>query len=78
MKPHKFKRMAIDLIERVDTEGYRVEYSHNAIWFIHVSEKYPNGNKHLYLFNNTEDDKTLLMKFEKVKKVISGEALIND
>ncbi|CYB28396.1 Uncharacterised protein [Staphylococcus aureus] len=31
MKPHKFKRMAIDLIERVQSTAYEVEYKYNII-----------------------------------------------
>lgn len=32
MKPHKFKRMAIDLIERVQSTSYQVDYKYNVIW----------------------------------------------
>ncbi|HDA2408353.1 TPA: hypothetical protein O4564_002613 [Staphylococcus aureus] len=77
MKPHKFKRMAIDLIERVQSTAYQVEYKYNIIWVWHYSDDYLGKIASINMHNNVDDDSTLLTKYEKAKKVLAGEALID-
>ncbi|MEI1797135.1 hypothetical protein VWB26_05235 [Staphylococcus aureus] len=77
MKPHKFKRMAIDLIERVQSTSYQVDYKYNVIWVWQYSDDYLGKIASINMHNNVDDDSTLLTKYEKAKKVLAGEALID-
>ncbi|WP_217971474.1 hypothetical protein [Staphylococcus xylosus] len=70
MKQHKFKRIALDLIERINSDDFKVEYSIDAISFWAKQ----NGEfKHLYLTNHKYYDQENLKKYELAKKVIAGE-----
>lgn len=78
MKQHKFKRIAIDLIERIQSDRYQIEYKYDVIWFYHFSDKYTRSIESLCMINNIDDDKTILTVYEKVKKVLAGEELIDE
>ncbi|HDH5591609.1 hypothetical protein [Staphylococcus aureus] len=77
MKPHKFKRMAIDLIERVQSTSYQVDYKYNVIWIWHYSDEHLGKIASINMHNNVDDDNTILARYEKAKKMIAGEALID-
>lgn len=75
MKPHKFKRMAIDLIERVQSTSYQVDYKYNVIWGWHYSDDYLGKVASINMHNNVDDDNTILARYEKAKKMLAGEVL---
>ncbi|MGW7932413.1 hypothetical protein BU107_11115 [Staphylococcus xylosus] len=75
MKQHKFKRIALDLIERIDSDDFKVEYSLYAISFW---AKQDGEYKHLYLTNHKYYDQENLEKYELAKKVIAGEEQLLD
>ncbi|HFN8269269.1 TPA: hypothetical protein ACHHI0_000378 [Staphylococcus aureus] len=78
MKPHKFKRMAIDLIERVQSNSYQVDYKYNVIWAWHYSDDYLGKVASINIHNNVDDDNTILARYEKAKKMLAGEVLSDD
>ncbi|HHW6865634.1 TPA: hypothetical protein ACU2WL_001303 [Staphylococcus aureus] len=75
MKPHKFKRMAIDLIECVQSTSYQVDYKYNVIWVWHYSDDYLGKVASINMHNNVDDDNTILARYEKAKKMLAGEVL---
>lgn len=75
MKPHKFKRMAIDLIERVQSTSYQVDYKYNVIWVWYYSDDYLGKVASINMHNNVDDDNTILARYEKAKKMLAGEVL---
>ncbi|HDH1978771.1 TPA: hypothetical protein PIU80_001550 [Staphylococcus aureus] len=75
MKPHKFKRMAIDLIERVQSTSYQVDYKYNVIWVWHYSDDYLGKVASINMHNNVDDDNTILARYEKAKKMLAGGVL---
>ncbi|HDA1816807.1 TPA: hypothetical protein O4300_002671 [Staphylococcus aureus] len=75
MKPHKFKRMAIDLIERVQSTSYQVDYKYSVIWVWHYSDDYLGKVASINMHNNVDDDNTILARYEKAKKMLAGEVL---
>ncbi|HDN3455021.1 TPA: hypothetical protein P1V03_002767 [Staphylococcus aureus] len=70
MKPHKFKRMAIDLMERVQSTS-----KYNVIWVWHYSDDYLGKVASINMHNNVDDDNTILARYEKAKKMLAGEVL---
>ncbi|PTE69897.1 hypothetical protein BUY42_00335 [Staphylococcus devriesei] len=78
MKQHKFKRMAYDLMELIPTNRFQVDYKYSIIWFAHFDERYTNGVKTLCMDNVVDDESSMLTKFELAKKVIKGEAYLNE
>ena len=73
MKQHKFKRIALDLIERISTDRFAVNYKYDVIWFYHFDEKYEKGIKSLSMFNNLDADHIILERYEHAKNLIKGE-----
>ncbi|MGW7906952.1 hypothetical protein ACWEXP_04155 [Staphylococcus pseudoxylosus] len=53
MKKQKFKRLAIDLLQKIESEGMIIEYIDNTIWFHHSHDNYKEGMASIYMFNNT-------------------------
>lgn len=78
MKHHKFKRMAYDLIELINSDRFQVDYKYNLIWLTHFNDRYEQGIKNILLDNRVDKDNEMLAKFELAKKVIKGECLINE
>ncbi|RIO94480.1 hypothetical protein [Staphylococcus haemolyticus] len=78
MKQHKFKKMALDLIELVPNDRFQVEYKYNIIWFAHFDKRYPKNVKTKYIDNDIDDERTMLIKFERFKKVLKGECLLDE
>ncbi|MEB7863853.1 hypothetical protein NGC65_00155 [Staphylococcus xylosus] len=78
MKKQKFKRLAIDLLQKIEGEGMIIEYIDNTIWFHHSHHDYKEGMASIYMFNNTQKDTEILARYEQVKKVITGERLFCD
>lgn len=75
MKQQKFKRIALDLIERIDNDDFKVEYSLYAISFW---AKQDGEFKHLYLTNHKYYNQENLKKYELAKKVIEGKATLTE
>ncbi|MGW7889954.1 hypothetical protein [Staphylococcus xylosus] len=75
MKEHKFKRIALDLIGRINDENFIVEYKVNAISFW---AKQDGEFQHLYFTNHKYYDHENLKKYELAKKVISGEQQLTE
>lgn len=73
MKQHKFKRIALDLIERISTDRFAVDYKYDVIWFYHFDEKYEKGIINLSMFNNLDADHVILERYEHAKNLIKGE-----
>lgn len=78
MKQHKFKKMALDLIELVPNDRFQVEYKYNIIWVAHFDKRYPKNVKTKYIDNDIDDERTMLIKFERFKKVLKGECLLDE
>lgn len=78
MKKQKFKRLAVDLLQKIEGEGMIIEYIDNTIWFHHSHEKYKEGMASIYMFNNMQKDTEILARYEQAKKVIAGERLVSD
>ncbi|MGW7931856.1 hypothetical protein ACWEWU_09380 [Staphylococcus xylosus] len=75
MKEHKFKRMAIDLIERIEDDRCIVEYKKGMIAFL---ERQYLGFKAMYITNHKRYDKENQAKYELAKKVIAGERQLTE
>ncbi|WP_436880979.1 hypothetical protein [Staphylococcus pseudoxylosus] len=78
VKKQKFKRLAIDLLQKIEGEGMIIEYIDNTIWFHHSHDNYKEGMASIYMFNNTHKDTEILARYEQAKKVIAGERLVCD
>ncbi|MGW7932595.1 hypothetical protein BU107_10665 [Staphylococcus xylosus] len=75
MKEHKFKRMAIDLIARIEDDRCIVEYKKGMIVFI---ERQDLEFKALYITNHKRYDKENQAKHELAKKVIARERQLTE
>ncbi|MGW7932732.1 hypothetical protein ACWEWU_13995 [Staphylococcus xylosus] len=75
MKEHKFKRMAIDLIERIEDDRCIVEYKTGMIVFL---ERQDLEFKALYITNHKSHDRENQAKYELAKKVIAGERQLTE
>ncbi|WP_436938426.1 hypothetical protein [Staphylococcus xylosus] len=49
MKKQKFKRLAIDLLQKIEGEGMVIEYIDNTIWFHHSHDNYKEGMASIYI-----------------------------
>ena len=81
---HKLLKMANELNELLlhskingYIQFYRFEDGVIAIYFTHIHKSYEHNNTsiHIYDFNNEE---CILEKTEKIKRVIAGEAYLNE